>query len=46
MNYLLSDQDLDEIIWDVEHQLWIAIDKIRGKFIHEVYEEQQEDEDD
>jgi hypothetical protein len=35
-HYLLSDQDLDEIAWDLEYHLWIAIDKLRDKFIHEV----------
>jgi hypothetical protein len=43
-HYLLSDQDLDEIIWDLEYQLWVAIEKIREKFIHEAKEEEQEEE--
>lgn len=44
-HYLLSEQDLDEIIWDLEYQLWIAIDKIRDKFIYEEEEEEEEQEE-
>jgi glycine cleavage system aminomethyltransferase T len=44
-HYLLSEQDLDEIIWDLEYKLWLAIDKIRDKFIHEAAEEEEEEEE-
>jgi hypothetical protein len=40
-HYLLSEQDLNEIIWDLEYQLWIAIEKIRDKFIHEEEDEEK-----
>lgn len=42
-HYLLSEQDLDEIIWDLEYHLWIAMEKIRDKFVHEekMYEEEE-----
>jgi hypothetical protein len=33
--YLLSDQDLDEIIWDLEYHLWLATEKLRDRFVHE-----------
>jgi hypothetical protein len=41
-HYLLSEQDLDEILWELEYHLWQAMDKIRAKFIHEA-EEHEED---
>lgn len=34
-HYLLSEQDLDEILWEIEYNLWQLSEKIRDKFIHE-----------
>ena len=34
-HFLLSEQDLDEIIWDIEYCLWQLTERIRDKFIHE-----------
>lgn len=44
-HYLLSEQDLDEIIWNLEYHLWIATEKIRDKFIHEAKEEGEKEDD-
>jgi hypothetical protein len=33
--YLLSDQDLDEIFWEVENLAWRLKEKIADKFIHD-----------
>ena len=45
-HYLLSEQDLDEIIWDIEYHLWIATEKMRDKFVYEAEKEEEEKEDD
>ncbi len=37
--FLLTEQDLDEIIWEVEYLLWQVTDMIREKFEDEIYEE-------
>ncbi len=44
-HYLLSDQDLDEIVWDLEYHLWIATEKLRNKFIHETDVDEQREKD-
>lgn len=36
--YLLTEQDLDEIIWDVEYLVWKLTDKIKDKFDKDFYE--------
>ena len=33
--YLLSDQDLNEILWEIEYLMWQIQEKIKGKFINE-----------
>ena len=33
--FLLSDQDLDELIWDIEYHLWQVKEKVREKFTNE-----------
>lgn len=33
--YLLSDQDLDEILWDIEYLMWQIKEKVKEKFINE-----------
>jgi hypothetical protein len=45
-HFLLSEQDLDEIIWDIENLLWQVEEKVRGKFINEAdqYEDIPEEE--
>jgi proline dehydrogenase len=40
--YLLSDQDLDEIIWDIENLTWQIQEKVRDKFINEVSQESED----
>ena len=40
-HFLLSEQHLDEIIWDIEYCLWQATDRIRDKFIHEADRENE-----
>jgi hypothetical protein len=34
--YLLSDQDLDEILWDIENILWEIKERIKEKIIDKV----------
>lgn len=41
--YLLSDQDLDEIIWDIENLTWQIQEKIRDKFINEVNHDSEDE---
>lgn len=34
-HYLLSEQDLDEILWEIEYNMWLMSEKIKDKIIHE-----------
>ena len=34
--YLLSDQDLDEIFWEIENLAWRLKEKIGDKFVHDL----------
>lgn len=41
--YLLSDQDLDEIVWEVENLTWRLQEKIKEKFVHDLPYEVNDD---
>ncbi len=40
--YLLSEKDLDEIIWEVENLTWRLQEKIRDRFVHDLPYETEE----
>jgi hypothetical protein len=47
VNYVLSDQDLDDIFWEIDNLAWRLKDKIGDKFIHDLpYPDEEEQEGD
>jgi hypothetical protein len=42
-HYLLSDQDLKEILWELENLAWQLEEKIRDRFINEADPNEEEE---